>query len=200
MMNGMGYDAMVAGNHEPDFTAEKLRTRISEAQFPVHAANIKHRWYGQLFTTPYVIRTVNGVKIGILGLAYPNTLEQSIENFSTQDPTKKVGGMIQVSGLQFSYNPEAPFNQRVQTVTVGGKALAFTHYYSVATNALLAKGGHNFAPFKHGGDRREAGKQFEMVQSWIAAYGDITAPPTNRITKLGLIETRGVFISTWTRG
>ena len=412
-MNAMGYDAMVVGNHEPDFTAEKLRARIAEAKFPVLAANIKHRWSGKSFTKPYVIKTVNGVKVGILGLAYPNTplttakknvknlrfseavptaqlyvpqmrdegaqiivalthlglgadkhlaekvdgidvivgghshnrmkdamrvrqtlivqagahgsdlgrldlniangkivsfqrtlipvtgaesdqtvastitqhkspheqkmnavvgnasslipraqtlagqepgkrdeespaddlfadavrestqaqiaflpgvgygvalqpgqistaqlrnliphdssvwtmrltgeqirdvLEQSIENFSTKDPTKKVGGMIQVSGLQFSYNPEGVFNQRVQAVTVQGKPLELRKYYRVATNALLAGGGHKYDTFKRGRERREAGKQFEMIKSWIAARGNVAAPPTDRITKLG---------------
>lgn len=37
------------------------------------AANISHRSNGKLFTRPYVVRDVNGVRIGILGLAYPNT-------------------------------------------------------------------------------------------------------------------------------
>lgn len=73
VMNAIGYDAMAIGNHEPDFTAEKLRQRISEARFPVLAANIRDRDSGQLFTKPYVIRTVQGVKVGILGLAYPHT-------------------------------------------------------------------------------------------------------------------------------
>lgn len=72
-MNALGYDAMVVGNHEPDFTAKTLRARIAEARFPVLAANIIHRSTDRLFTTPYIIRDVNGVRIGILGLAYPNT-------------------------------------------------------------------------------------------------------------------------------
>ena len=50
-MNAIGYDAMVMGNHEPDFTAEKLRSRIAEARFPVLAANIQLQGEG-LFATP----------------------------------------------------------------------------------------------------------------------------------------------------
>src|SRR5688500_1860061 len=33
-------------------------------------------------------------------------LEQAIENTATTDVAKKVGGMIQVSGLRFSYGPK----------------------------------------------------------------------------------------------
>lgn len=411
VMNAIGYDAMVIGNHEPDFTAEKLRQRISEARFPILAANIQDRNSGQLFTKPYILRTIQGVKVGILGLAYPNTaktsaqknvqnlhfeeavasarryvpqlqregaqivialthlglsadkqlaeqvagidvivgghshnrmhdalkvgqtlivqagahgsdlgrldlriingqiashahtlipvtgnatdgqmtaliarqraayeqkmnavighaqtlipraqtiagqepekrdaespaddlfadairastrseiaflpglgygvaiqpgpltaaalrnliphdsavwtmrltgdqilqvLEQAIENFSSKDPSQKVGGMIQISGLQFSYKPEAEFGQRVQQVSVANKPLSPKRWYTVAVNALLAEGGHNYTTFKQGKDRRELDKQFEMVKAWIAARDKVSAPATDRIFK-----------------
>jgi 5'-nucleotidase / UDP-sugar diphosphatase len=411
-MNAIGYDAMVVGNHEPDFTAEKLRERIAEARFPVLAANITNRSNGELFTKPYIIRDVNGVRVGILGIAYPNTpltsarknienlrfraavetarehvprlrregaeivialthlglsadkqlaekvegidvivgghshnrmkealqvrqtlivqaaahgsdlgrldltiengrivshrrtlipitgaesdrasaellsrqrapyeqkmstpvgraltliaraqtiagqeperrdaespaddlfadairettkadiaflpglgygvaiqpgeitaaglrnliphdsavwtmrltgaqirrmLEQAIENFTTKDMTKKVGGMIQVSGLRFSYDPAARPNQRVREVTVGGRAIAPRRRYTVAVNALLAEGGHNYRSFERGTDRREVGKQYEMVRDWIERRGEVSAPPTDRIIKV----------------
>lgn len=411
-MNAAGYDAMVVGNHEPDFTAAKLRSRIAEARFPVLAANISLRSTGALFTRPYVLREVNGIKVGILGLAYPNTpltsakknvealrfgeaveaarkyvprlrregaqivvalthlglsadknlaekvdgidvivgghshnrmkealrvgrtlivqagahgsdlgrldltiakgrivahrrtllpvtadardgrmaeiigrlraphaasanasigraamlipraqtiagqepekrdaespadslfadairettgaevaflpglgygvalhpgpitsaqlrnliphdsavwtmrltgvqirevIEQSIENFSTQDTTRKVGGMIQLSGLQFAYDPNAPRNGRVLWATVAGRTLEPGRRYSVAANALLAGGGHNYSAFKRGTDRREAGKQYEMVKSWIERRGEVSAPPPGRIAAL----------------
>ena len=66
-----------------------------------------------------------------------------------------------------------------------GKALEPRRYYSVATNALLAEGGHNYDTFKQGLQRHEMGKQFEMVKSWIVARGDVAAPATGRIIKLG---------------
>ena len=72
-MNAVGYDAMAIGNHEPDFTAAELRGWIAASKFPVLAANVTDRASGKLFTKPYLIREVSGVKIGVLGLAYPNT-------------------------------------------------------------------------------------------------------------------------------
>lgn len=72
-MNALGYTAMVIGNHEPDFTADTLKERIAEAKFPVLAANITEKSTGRLFTLPYIMQEVRGVKVGILGLAYPNT-------------------------------------------------------------------------------------------------------------------------------
>lgn len=72
-MNALGYTAMVIGNHEPDFSADTLKERIAEAKFPVLAANITEKSNGRLFTLPYIVQEVRGIKVGILGLAYPNT-------------------------------------------------------------------------------------------------------------------------------
>jgi 5'-nucleotidase len=49
LMNAVGYDAMVIGNHEPDFTMENLREWIAAARFPVVAANVVERGSGNLF-------------------------------------------------------------------------------------------------------------------------------------------------------
>lgn len=72
-MNALGYTAMVIGNHEPDFSADILKERIAEAKFPVLAANITEKASGRLYTLPYIMQEVRGIKVGILGLAYPNT-------------------------------------------------------------------------------------------------------------------------------
>ena len=64
LMNLVGFDAMVAGNHEFDFGQEVLRKRISEANFPVLGANVE----GRTGLQPYVIRNLNGVKVAIIGV------------------------------------------------------------------------------------------------------------------------------------
>src|SRR4030042_603786 len=52
LMNEMGFDAMVLGNHEFDFGQEVLKKRISEASFPILGANVK----GMEGLKPYVIK------------------------------------------------------------------------------------------------------------------------------------------------
>jgi 5'-nucleotidase/UDP-sugar diphosphatase len=411
-MNAMRFDAMVVGNHEPDFTHAKLLERIREAKFPILAANIADKTVDKLFTKPYVIKTIGGVRVGILGLAYPNTpltsakknvenlifrdsvetarefvpilrregaeiivalthlglngdkrlaeeiagidvivgghshnrmtealrvrgtlivqagahgsdlgrldltvengrvtafkrtlipitkvesdktvaavvekqiaphkaklnekigetssliiraqtiaggepekrdaespadslfadairettkteiaflpglgygvaiqkgvitanelrnliphdaavftmkltgtqirevLEQAIENVFTTDATKKVGGMIQVSGLRFSYDATLSRGGRVKEIFVGDKPLEKPRSYTVAINALLAEGGHNQKTFILGAEKREVGKQYETVKKWIAAQKIVSVPPSNRITKI----------------
>jgi 5'-nucleotidase / UDP-sugar diphosphatase len=73
LMNEVRYDAMTLGNHEPDFGMDILRQRIREARFDVLAANVIESGSKQLFTKPYVVRSFGGLKVGILGIAYPNT-------------------------------------------------------------------------------------------------------------------------------
>ena len=75
VMNAMGYRASVPGNHEFDFGQEALRARLSQAQFPFLAANVFDAATGQLsdLFEPYTIVTVNGVRVGIIGLALRST-------------------------------------------------------------------------------------------------------------------------------
>ena len=64
LMNEMGFDAMVLGNHEFDFGQDVLRKRISEAKFPVLGANVEG--LGNL--KPYIIKNLKDVKVGIIGV------------------------------------------------------------------------------------------------------------------------------------
>ncbi len=71
VMNEMEYDASAIGNHEFDFTVSVLNQRLNELEFPLLAANIEEKTTGNIpsFAQPYIIETIDGVKIGILGLA-----------------------------------------------------------------------------------------------------------------------------------
>ena len=79
IMNALEYDAMAIGNHEPDFSMARLRTLMEVARFPILAANVREKKSDELFARPYLIREVSGVKVGILGLAYPNTARTTAE-------------------------------------------------------------------------------------------------------------------------
>lgn len=67
VMNEMQYDAMTIGNHEYNYGQAVLDKFIDEAQFPVLSANVRNTDGSDKYL-PYVIKDVNGVKVGILGL------------------------------------------------------------------------------------------------------------------------------------
>ena len=66
-MNLLGYDAMAVGNHEFDFGRARLEKSRREAKFPWLSANIAGE-DGKPVFAPYVVKTVAGVRVGILGL------------------------------------------------------------------------------------------------------------------------------------
>jgi 2',3'-cyclic-nucleotide 2'-phosphodiesterase (5'-nucleotidase family) len=75
VMNAMGYSASAIGNHEFDFTVDVLRERITQADFPYLAANIRTEGTGAVpdFATPFIIKNVNGIRVGVVGLASRST-------------------------------------------------------------------------------------------------------------------------------
>lgn len=77
VMNAMGYQAAATGNHEFDSGLDTLATRIEEMDFPLLGANIRYKSNGKVPTDigiqPYTIVEVNGVKVGVIGLAGTNT-------------------------------------------------------------------------------------------------------------------------------
>ena len=70
-MNLMGYDAMGLGNHEFNYGLKVIDKAESESKFPWLSANI-YKDDGTNYFTPYIVKTVAGVKVGILGLTTKN--------------------------------------------------------------------------------------------------------------------------------
>src|SRR6185312_13555118 len=67
--NTAGLDYATFGNHEFDFGPEVLRERMKESRFPWIAANVIDKKTGKPFgaAESFVIREIDGVKIGIFG-------------------------------------------------------------------------------------------------------------------------------------
>lgn len=71
VMNAMNYAATAIGNHEFDFKVEGLNARILESNFRYLSANIRTKAANEIpsFAAPFIIKEVNGVKVGIIGLS-----------------------------------------------------------------------------------------------------------------------------------
>jgi 5'-nucleotidase len=72
LFNLMGYDAMVAGNHDFDYGQERLVALKDMATFPILAANVYKADKTRLLM-PYTIKTIGTVKVGIIGVSTPET-------------------------------------------------------------------------------------------------------------------------------
>lgn len=109
-------------------------------------------------------------------------LEQAVTNFSAGTNTDRVGGMIQVSGLTFKYDEQAPQGERVWEVLVDGESLDPEEEYTVAANALVAQGGHEYDDFEDASDRTETDRELtELIVEHLQENGLVSTPPPGRI-------------------
>lgn len=68
-MNYMKYDAAAIGNHEFSFGMEYFQKAAAQSEFPWLSANIiKQQDQLPAFSTPYIIKEVNGIRIAVLGI------------------------------------------------------------------------------------------------------------------------------------
>ena len=74
IMNAMGYQAMVAGNHDFHWRGAKtILARSAEAAFPIISANVIQKDTRTPLLPPYVFIEQGGVRIAFLGLTTPGT-------------------------------------------------------------------------------------------------------------------------------
>ena len=71
VMNYLHYDSMALGNHDFNYGLAVQGKARGEAQFPWISANIYSTATHEPAYTPYVVKVVNGIRIGILGLTTP---------------------------------------------------------------------------------------------------------------------------------
>src|SRR5258708_34485679 len=62
---------MAVGNHEYNFGLKVLEKARGEAKFPWLSANSYNKGTNEPHYTPYIIKEVNGVRVGVLGLTTP---------------------------------------------------------------------------------------------------------------------------------
>ncbi|MFL6228100.1 MAG: bifunctional metallophosphatase/5'-nucleotidase, partial [Pyrinomonadaceae bacterium] len=70
-MNALSYDAMAVGNHEYNFGLPVLEKARHEARFPWLSANTYKKGSSETAYQPYVVKELNGVRVGVLGLTTP---------------------------------------------------------------------------------------------------------------------------------
>lgn len=97
VMNNVGYHAMTAGNHDFNYGYKRLLEIEDMLVFPLVSANVKYADGTRLFK-PYIIKEVDGVKLGIFGLATPETTykthPKNVEGLLFTDPAVEAKAMV----------------------------------------------------------------------------------------------------------
>ncbi|MBQ6120265.1 MAG: metallophosphoesterase [Clostridia bacterium] len=108
VMNVVGYDAAIPGNHEFDYGLEHFLALTEKANFPYICCNFEKE--GELVFDPWLIKEIGGTKIGFVGVTTPDTLRSSIpSNFQDENGNFIYGFMTDKTG-------EAVYNAVQQSV------------------------------------------------------------------------------------
>ncbi|HLV59769.1 MAG TPA: bifunctional metallophosphatase/5'-nucleotidase [Fredinandcohnia sp.] len=71
-LNAVGFDLGIPGNWEVVYGPGTLRARAAEIRHPLVAANLHDAVTGERLFSPWVIREVGGVRIGVIGYTDPD--------------------------------------------------------------------------------------------------------------------------------
>ncbi len=100
LFNAMELKAAAVGNHEFDWGLKVLAERAKQANFPLLGANIQYKDTGKRpeWAKDFVIVEVQGVKVGVVGVANPDTARETMPTSVTRleftDPAKAVAKYI----------------------------------------------------------------------------------------------------------
>ena len=86
----LGYDGLNIGDNDLVLGVEYLRMLQEHSKIHFLSANIKEKETGKPIFTPYLVKEIGDIRIGIIGLVTPDKAHPvagEIENYSIEDPT-----------------------------------------------------------------------------------------------------------------
>ncbi len=96
LFNYLDYTAQAVGNNEFDWGIDTLKEITEQADYTFLAANIYNKESGQMveWAEPYLMTEVQGIKLGIIGISTPDTLNTTIPSIIAglefKDPAKAI--------------------------------------------------------------------------------------------------------------
>ena len=104
VMNTIGYDLCVPGNHEFDFGLDVLLERVGQLDFPIICANLVYSDTGENVFDGYIVLEKRGIRVGFFGLLTPETptvtTEGAMGNTEVTDPVTAAEEMVSVLRAQ----------------------------------------------------------------------------------------------------
>ncbi len=93
LMNEMGYDIAIPGNHEFDYGMDQFLALAEKAKFEYISCNFNHE--GELVFKPYVIRELGGTKVAFVGVTTPETLASSMPKHFQDENGNYIYGFLE---------------------------------------------------------------------------------------------------------
>ncbi len=102
IMNAVGYDLAIPGNHEFDYGMDRFLELAEKADFPYLSCNFNKE--GELVFAPYAIKEFDGVKIAFVGVSTPYTLRSSTPSYFMNENGEFIYGFFQDATGEGVYN------------------------------------------------------------------------------------------------
>jgi len=93
IMNAVGYDIAIPGNHEFDYGMDRFLELTKKANYPYISCNFNKG--GELVFAPYTIKEFDGVKIAFVGATTPMTLRSSTPKYFMDENGNFIYGFLQ---------------------------------------------------------------------------------------------------------
>lgn len=160
--NAIGLDYAVLGNHEFDIKTPELLLRMKESKFQWLGANVFDKKTNKIFADlpPFVIREMNGVKVGIIGFLLPETkqtssMEENQEVLDYCKTAKKYVPMMRKQGAKTIIALTHLFMRQDKELA---KCADFDLILGGHEHTLLQSSSNGTPIFKMTADARELGK------------------------------------------
>ena len=102
LMNSVGYDIAIPGNHEFDYGMDRFLELAGKARFPYISCNFNKE--GELVFEPYVIKEFDGVKVAFVGVTTPKTITSSTPKYFQDNDGNYIYGFMQDDTGEGVYN------------------------------------------------------------------------------------------------
>ena len=102
IMNVMGYDVAIPGNHEFDYGMERFLELAEKANFPYISCNFNKE--GELVFEPWIMKEIGGLKIAFVGVTTPYTLRSSTPRYFMDNSGNYIYGFLQDETGEGVYN------------------------------------------------------------------------------------------------
>jgi len=142
LLNLFNLDAFVLGNHEFDYGQYSLDSDLSIANFDYLSANIYYNPKQSTFGKQWVIKNINGVKIGIIGITLPDLEGSTLPKNISEVKTLNTDSIIQ-AGITELKNEKCNLIILLSHEGVDDDKLIAEKYYN---DVDIIVGGHSHTP------------------------------------------------------
>lgn len=104
MMNDVGYDLAVPGNHDFDYGVDRLLELTKMADFPYICCNFVDLRTGEPVFEPYTIERIGGRRIAFIGATTPTTITESTPEYFCDDKGEYIYGFMRSEDGQDFYD------------------------------------------------------------------------------------------------